>query len=181
MRMGENDNMEPIFENRFRQDKDYLKKLFSYIVFTQPRQVALYIFLAFVFLIGIMLQIFPPDFLPSGTTRLFVILPAIALLFNTFQYYLLVNTRYKQVLELNNGEPVDTATFVTEDGIVSGRLNSDEKNSISFAQVKRVIVTKEYFHLVTNAKIYYSLKTDGFVKGTAQGFLIFLKKKGFKI
>ena len=53
----------------------------------------------------------------------------------------------------------------------------DNDTNIEFKNIEKVIKTKNYYILVSKAKLGIALKKDSFIKGTANEFEKFLKQK----
>ena len=51
--------------------------------------------------------------------------------------------------------------------------------TIQLKNINNVIKTKNYYILITKAKLRIAIKKDGFIKGTAEKFEKFLTEKNF--
>ena len=90
-----------------------------------------------------------------------------------------VKMMVKRDREMANGRELVCNVTVTDGEITFSAL--DGKNSVSLENLKYAFQTKSYIVVVTNAKLMYLLKNDGFTVGNAEEFIVFLKEKGVKI
>lgn len=88
--------------------------------------------------------------------------------------------RCKQENELSDGKPAKTFTIVTEDVIDTYRDSYEAKTSIGIPNIKQVVETRNYYFLITSARLSVVFKKDGFTKGTREEFEVFLQEKGMK-
>jgi hypothetical protein len=87
------------------------------------------------------------------------------------------NLSYKRDLENNNGNPIEIVVIMTADGIDSSRVDLKSKIHISYQSVKKLMISKNHYILLTEAKQSITFQKDGFVKGTSDEFLSFLNQK----
>lgn len=86
------------------------------------------------------------------------------------------NLAYNRALERNKGNPMEVKILITEKDI-DIFTNSKKDMNIEFANIEKTIETKNYYTLVSKAKLAIVLKKDGFIKGTTNEFKKFLKQK----
>ena len=90
------------------------------------------------------------------------------------------NIQYQRALELNNGKLPTVKMTVSKDGIDVFHPNTGANSHITYASIKKMIKTKNYFVLITTAKLGISFKKDSFTKGSAEEFLVFFRDMGYK-
>lgn len=173
--------MDSLFENHYTHTKQYYKEFYAYFFFKRPLFVIINVILVLYFLCGILSLIFPYYVGSEGLMALQIFLPLLVWLILLIRYIRTVNIRYKQDLELNGGQPLEVRLVVTEDGIDVCKVGSEGKNHLGFAKIKKTMRTKNYYILMTAAKLCCTFKTDGFAKGDLQGLLVFLRTKGIQV
>lgn len=169
--------MQARFENSFVRDEDTAKEIYQYWFFKKPTMVAIYAILAFYSLACIVGLCFDfenaEDFMPPCVLAVF--LPVMMIISYRSQVKMMV----KRDREMANGRELVCNVTVTDGEITFSAL--DGKNSVSLENLKYAFQTKSYIVVVTNAKLMYLLKNDGFTIGNAEEFIVFLKEKGVKI
>lgn len=169
--------MQARFENSFVRDKDTAKEIYQYWFFKKPTMVAMYAILAFYSLACIVGLCFDfenaEEFMPPCVLAVF--LPVMMIISYRSQVKMMV----KRDREMANGRELVCNVTVTDGEITFSAL--DGKNSVSLENLKYAFQTKSYIVVVTNAKLMYLLKNDGFTVGNAEEFIVFLKEKGVKI
>lgn len=172
--------MDSLFENQYKCTKKYFQEFYSYFYFKKPIIIVINLLLFFGFILGILSLTFSHIFFTENLVGGYIFLPIFVWIFKIIQYKRGVKTRYNQDLERNNGEPFETKIIVTDDGIDVGYLNSKEMTHIGYSKIKKIVKTKKYYILMTEAKLCCVFKKDGFIKGTIEDFLLFLSSKGIK-
>ncbi len=166
--------MEKLFENKFVRDEEYVKELYRKYFFCTPVVVICHVVWAFYFAWGIYGIIF--DWV-LYLTRL--ILPLIYLAYIILMYFIRVKIIAKRDKE-SYGGPLEIISVVTHEKIDC--MNSaGTKYNLNYVDIKKVVKTKNYIHLVSKTNLVYSFKRDGFSVGNETYFLNFLKSKGIKV
>ena len=171
--------MDILFENQYERTKGFYKEIFSYTFFRRPQMMALYIVLALIFILCTrLLSLLFSGLSPfDNTIVIYLSLWAIFMVFMIVGYGRTVEICYKRDLEINNGKPIEIKLILTNDGIESCRLNSETKNHISYQSFRKIISTRNYYVLSTEAENYVALKKDRFITGTPNEFLSFIEGK----
>lgn len=172
--------MDTLFENQYTHSKQYYKEFYSYFYFKKPLSVAALTFFSLLFVFSIVSFVFSFRFVSNGVAVIYIFMSALVWLIRLLQYRRAVNSRYKQELEMGDGKPFEVILIVTEDGIDACQVSTGNKNHIDFSKIKKTFHTKNYYILMTSAKLCCTFKKDGFVKGDLQAFRSFLKAKGLK-
>ena len=172
--------MDIIFENQYERSKDFYKEMFTYSFFKRPPMMAAYIVFALIFVLCILSLLFPDMLLFDNTAGIYTPIFIITVVVMVIRYVRTVEISYKRDLEINNGEPVEIKIKLTSDVIETCRVNSESKNNISYQSVRKIITTRNYYVLLTEAKQYIVLKKTGFITGTPDEFLPFAKRKVVK-
>lgn len=169
--------MEVYFENQFICSKNYYKEYYKYSYFKKPIIIILNIILSICFVTNLLCIIFPKlSKTDSYTAQLYIANVLLILCIEIYIYVKNVNLAYNRDLERNKGKATQIKLLVTKDNIkISSNLNND--TNIEFKNIEKVIKTKNYYILVTKAKLGIAFKKDSFVKGTEKEFEEFLKQK----
>lgn len=169
--------METIFLNQFICTKDYYKEYYEYIYFKKPVMVIITIILSINFIISLLSIVFPKwNLLDTITAEVNIATVLIVLCIQIYTFFRNKNLAYNRSLEGNQGKPIEVKLFITEKGI-SIYADSEKDKNIDFTNIEKTIQTKNYYILITKAKLAIALKKDGFHKGTAKEFKEFLKQK----
>ena len=129
------------------------------------------------FIMGVLSIIFPELIILDINTALgnIATLPIIFCL----QFYVFFRNKelaYNRDLETNKGSPIEIKLSITENSINILR-GLDQAINIELINIEKVVKTKNYYILVSKAKLAISLKKDSFINGTAKQFEEFLKQK----
>lgn len=169
--------METIFKNQFIYTKDYYKEYYKYICFKKPIVFVIDIIFSISFIISILSMIFPKLVVLDINTAMANIATLLILLcFQIYNFFTNKKLAYNRDLERNNGNPIEVELLITEES-VNVFTNYEKNINIEFSNIEKVIKTKNYYILVSKAKLQISLKKDSFTKGTAKQFEQFLKQK----
>ncbi len=173
--------MEVLFENQFICSKDYYKEYYKYSYFKKPIMLVLNIILCICFTINVLFMIFPKlSNTNIYTAQLYIANVLVILCVEIYIYIKNVNLAYNRDLERNKGKSIQIKLLVTKDNI--NVLSDLEKGTnIEFKNIEKAIKTKNYYILVSKAKLGIAFKKDSFVKETAEEFEKFLKQKKFII
>ena len=170
-------NLDILFENQYKRTKEFHKEVYSFSFFKQPLNMFIYIIVALVltgcFLSVILPRVFPVD----NSVWLYISVLVIVVAIRFVRYFRAVEISRKRDLEVNNGELVEMRIILTKEGIESCCVNSESKNHISYQSIRKIILIRHYYVLLTEAKHYIVLKKDGFVKGTPDEFLSFINSR----
>ena len=169
--------MQTIFENQFICTKDYYKEYYKYICFKKPIMITINIILSISFIVSILSMIFPKIVvLDANMAEANIATVLIILCLQVYVFFRNKNLAYNKALEKNNGNPMEVKLANTEKNI-NIFINSEKDMNIEFTNIEKTIETKNYYILVSKAKLAIALKKDGFIKGTANEFEEFLKQK----
>lgn len=167
--------METIFENQFTHTKEYYSEYYKYIQLKSPLMLIINTILGIGFIIAILSMIFPKFIvmdIANITGNILTVL--IILCIELYIFYRNKDMAYNRDLERNKGNPIEIKLLITENTI---NISSIIEESIEIANIEKVIKTKNYYILISKAKLSIALKKDGFTKGTAEQFEEFLKRK----
>lgn len=169
--------MEPIFENKYICTKEYYKEYYRNINFENPIAIIIYIILGIGCIIGILSIIFPYlNILDKCEAEFNIAIALFVLYVQMFAYFRNKSLAYNRDMEINKGNPIERKIVITENE--STILISTNNNiSVEFKNIKKVMKTKNYYILISKSNITFTLKKDGFTKGTAEQFEKFLKQK----
>ena len=166
-----------MFENKYTCTKNYYKEYYKYSYFKKPIMIILNILLSINFIINLFFIIFPQlSNIDIHTAQLYIANALVIVCIEIYIYIKNVNLAYNRDLERNNGNDIEIKLIINEDDInISNNLEKD--TNIEFKNVQKVIKTKNYYILMSKAKLGIALKKDSFIKGTANEFEKFLKQK----
>lgn len=169
--------MQTIFENQFICTKEYYNEYYKYICFKKPIMIIINIILSINFIVSISSIIFPQlNMLEANTAEANIASVLIILCLQLYVFFRNKNLAYNRALERNKGNPMEVKILITEKDI-GIFTNSKKDMNIEFANIEKTIETKNYYTLVSKAKLAIVLKKDGFIKGTTNEFKKFLKQK----
>lgn len=169
--------MQTIFENQFICTKDYYNEYYKYICFKRPIMLTINIILSISLIVNILSMIFPKlVVLDANTAEANIATVLIILCLQVYVFFRNKNFAYNRALERNKGNPMEVKLSITEKDI-NIFTNSEKDMNIEFTNIGKIIETKNYYILVSKAKLTIALKKDGFIKGTASEFKEFLKQK----
>jgi hypothetical protein len=174
--------METIFENKYSRTQEFHDEFALFALFRRrPTMIVLSCLVGFLFVVGVVYAVFWEGFVkyPILLTVCF------SLPFVIGVEYFILYLRYKKRLynndiDLNHGQPFEIVCSVSENEIGILNESTGNKNSMELSRIVRVIKTKNYYMLGSKSKMFFVFKKDGFTKGTAEEFEIFLRKKGLK-
>lgn len=172
--------MKVLFENQYICTKNYYKEYYVGIYLKKPIIVIFNIILSISFITNLLLMLFPKLGMQDSNTSLANIATILIILcIQIYVYISNVNIEYNRELERNKGNCKKISLIIAEDG--NNVLISIENNvNIEFKNISKVIKTKNYYILLTKAKLGIALKKDGFIKGTAKEFEQFIEEKKMK-
>jgi len=120
--------------------------------------------------------IFSDMFTVPGLVLSYLVVAGIICAMKMIRYKRAVKARCRQ--EMAGSTEMKTA--VTCDRVITYDVNRQIKEEFPFDKIKKVVKTKNFIFLITEAQLYIAFKKDGFVKGTSEEFLSFLFKKGYR-
>lgn len=165
--------MEILFENKYVRNLQWAKETYRYIYFRRPFLIFCYIYLLTFLLWGLYKSVF------NGCFNILIIVIPILLAAVFWLYKSSVKITILRDIEIY-GKPIEVTVTVTEEAIM--QTNSLDSNlSLNFYDIKKAVCTKKYIYIITNAKLIYTLKNDGFTVGDKGRFLDFLRMKGVKV
>lgn len=169
--------MKIIFENQFICTKDYYKEFYKYICFKRPIMITINIILSINFIVSILSMIFPELIvLDANTAKANIATVLIILCLQIYVFFRNKNLAYNRALEINKGNPTEVKISITEKDITVF-TNLEKNMNIEFENIEKAIETKNYYILMSKAKLAVVLKKDAFIKGTEKEFKEFLKQK----
>ena len=172
--------MDILFENRYERTKAFHKEIISYSYFKRLQSLALYIVLTLIMVFCSLVLLFPAVLPFYKTAGIYLLFLAIFVVMMIVRYARTVKIGYKRDLEINNGKPAEIKMILTSDGIEACNVNSESKNHISYQSIRKIITTRNYYVLLTEAKHYVAFRKEGFVTGTPDEFVSFIKSKVIK-
>lgn len=169
--------MEMLFENRYSRSKEFYREYLAYSYFLRPVFLILWTVFTLILILDVLSLPFPgilPYLSPSG---IYIAVYTIISIFMIVRYFRAVDISYKRDLEINNGNPIGIMMIVTADEIEACFADSETGNHFSYQSVRRVKKTRNYYVLLTEAKHSIVFRRDGFVTGTPDEFLSFIKNR----
>lgn len=169
-----------MFENSYICTKKFYKEYYRGIYFKKPIIIILNIILIISFVINVLSIIFPQlSNIDIHTAQLYIANVLVILCIEIYIYIKKVNLAYNKDLERNNGNDIEVKLVINEENIkILDNLEND--TNIEFKNIEKLIKTKNYYILVSKAKLGIALKKDGFIKDTVNEFEEFLKQKKIK-
>ena len=166
--------MENLFENSCFHSEEWAKETSRYLFFCRPKAIFFIIVFTLYFVLGIInLPLF-------GSFNMVLILSSVwYFLFIIISYRRNCTLIIEREIELN-GKQLEVFTEVTNDNIKCTQSNGF-KYTLYYDSIKKVAQTKNYILLMTKANLLYTLQKDSFSVGTTDGFLDFLRDKGFTV
>jgi len=172
--------MDILFENQYTRTKESNKEIYLYYYFKRPKLLAIHIPIAIITILCVISLFIPSQFPFEFSTVILIIMCLSIYAITIIRYSRTAEINYKRDLETNNGEPIDIKMIVTSDGIDACRANPDSKSHVSFQSIREIMKTQNYYVLLTEARLIIAFKKDGFVYGTPDEFLEFLKSRWTK-
>lgn len=166
-----------MFENSYICTKKFYKEYYRGIYFKKPIMIILNIILIISFVINMLSIIFPQlSSIDNYIIQTSIASALIIICIEIYAYNKNVYLSYNKDLERNKGNAIEIKMVITEDSI--DIINDIGRNTnIEFKNIEKVIKTKNYYILVSKAKLGISVKKDSFVKGTLKEFEELLKQK----
>jgi len=171
---------EILFINQYLRTKEMFKEIFQYSFTKSPRMIFIFIVVLVVIISSIFLIYSPGRFQFNYLAVIYLCIVAIFIFTLIFRYFQSINLSYKRDLEISNGVPAEIRMSLTDNTMESYNVFSESKFNISYKSVKKVIIIKNYYLLLTEAKHYIVIKKDGFIKGAPEEFLAFIQTKVVK-
>ena len=166
--------MEVLFENTYVHDEEWAKDIYKYMYFYSPIRLFIFIIVCINFGIGLYNLILGDSF-----GLFLVLLMFVWMGLNFYSYKKSVKMALNRDIEMC-GKPAEIIVVVTDENIKQHHSAGAETQLI-YSEIKKVVQTEKYIYLCSKTNLLYTLKKDGFFVGTSEGFLMFLKNKGFKI
>ena len=166
--------MDVLFQNKYAKTEQWIKECNQYSFFRRPIMLVFYIWGALMLCYGLYEVLF---------LRIVNIPAFLAPLF----FYAVVLLSYfranKMTAERNREIYGDDDVVVTEvtDDCIRQHLSNGAQFTIPYTSIKRCALSRHYILLVSDAKILYTLKINGFTIGNADDFFVFLQSKGIKV
>jgi len=163
--------METLFENHYTLDKANVEEMYTNVILKRPIMYVIFAIEGACVLLNIV-NVFVFGSMDFTTT---IIAAAIAV--TVFVMLKIASSKtFRQMCELNKGEPPEVTTHIFEDGVkVFSRQGTNEMSWPSF---KKALLTKNLILLLTKENVVFTLSKGGFTKGTYQGFCELLRGKG---
>ena len=162
--------METKFENRFVRTKELTKEIYSYFYFKRPLTVALFILAWIVFILHVILLILDGSYMLMG-----ILLAPIFTLLQLLLYTQQISVTEKREKEMYDGN-ISVVCLVTDECIIN-TASTGAESRLEYKNIAGVVQTKNLILLRTKAKVLYIFDKNGFVVGTKEEFLDFLKGK----
>lgn len=168
--------MDTLFENSYIRDESFIKKMYRFIFFSTGRGIFTYIFSFIIILNGV--AVIATEKYSFGI--FYISLAILFLALYVLSYYRNVKYYLRRDMEMNNGG-YSTVRIDVYNDYFHFATTSGTNVDISYMQIRKVWETKDLILLMSDSKLVYVLSKDNFTKGSATGFLEFLRSKGFKI
>lgn len=163
--------MESLFENKYICTKETLKEIYSAWILKSPKAIAFYI----VAFLG--LAVSAIDYIWFGTLNIFFPIAVLVLLLAFYGgYRKSVNSNFDRMTEASSGRPVENRALITETAAIFEN-SAGAHTELPLNRVAKLIETRNYFLILSDVKLMYSVKKDSFEKGTAEDFKAFIKSK----
>ena len=172
--------MQPYFENHYVRNEAFFSELYSYMLFRRPVRIVAYSLLLLIFIIDLLAMIFSRMIWSFETSFFFALFIPLLFIMQIVRFNQSKKMRYQQDLEQNHGVPIESIVMLTENGVYFYKRDSKEPIFIDRCWITGVIETRNYYFLITRAKLHCGFRKDSFVRGTPDGFLQFLRATGLK-
>ena len=169
--------MDILFENQYERTEAFHKEVGRYAIYKDTRTWATFVGLGCLFIISTLSVFFPESIsLGFSFSRVGnVLFPALTT-YAVIRLIRMGKTEYKRDLELNNGKPLMVNMVMNNDEVETFCTDEPEKASqISLKSITGLLITRNYYVLTTKANMLISFKKDGFIKGTPDELISFLK------
>ena len=159
---------ESIFEIRYEQNGKYVRDVMKYFHFKRPFRIVFFgivlIMIAVLFALGRKASLFPA-----------VIYTAFILFWIPFAYFRGVKVMETRLKVLGGGNPVIISVYVSTAGIRT--VCSADKSDVTIppSSIKGVTDAGSFVIVKTDGRLLYAFPEDGFVKGTPDELVRFLK------
>ncbi len=160
--------MEVLFENSHTRTKSTYRQVYFCAFFKS---------VPFVFCLSALLLALIGGIWLLSPVLIFLAVVGIAML--TYRYFKAVKVGYAREAELSAGGPITYTVEVTEKSLFH-RATTGSEIELDFSVISKVHKTRGYIILATEAKQFFIFDKNGFVKGTLDKFLAFLRQKGYK-
>ncbi len=174
--------MEYLFECRWSAEKhdEIIKEAYKRNVWN-PLIIVCDIFFIFYLAFGLYLAVKNRNRLIFDISPYLIILIAVIIYsFQIYSYLHAVKMNKKRRNEM--GLKYDSRIAVSDDAVYLFVKPDDESpQRVEFGSFKKVIQTKNLILMRSEAKMFYIFPKEYFIKGTPDGFIDFLKNKGFKV
>ena len=165
--------MEILFENQYERTKEFHIEIITYAFFKRSVIVMFNIIFSQIIVICVL------SFY-GFHIEIYIFILIITVVRRIIRCVRAIHTSYKQDLENNNGEHLKIKIIVTKEGIADGFAHSESKNYTSYDSIRKIVQSKNYYALITEANQYLIFKKEGFIKGRSDEFLSFIKSKELK-
>ena len=166
--------MQPLFECRFADDKEWAKDIYGLIHLRRPLLWVADAVLLVCFLFGIYTAV-----VWQYVDYLLLIGAPMMVSVRFVLYGIQTKLVIKRQVEMY-GKTVENVWTVTDDEMTAS-MSSGAEYHVHYADVKRAVQTKKFVYLWSKTRTVYSFKKDGFTVGTADEFIEFLKSKGIRV
>lgn len=168
--------METLFKSTYVRSKRDVKDVCRYLYLGRGMNVVLDALIV----LGVSAMIALMFLLDDYTILIFAAAALIIWSLQFVMYSLAVKSLLKSYDEISNGKELRVDFIVTQSNAwVTSSVGEDY--AISFEKIKRIVVKKNTFLIITGAKLVYAVPRDSFVIGDEHSFLKFFKDKGVKI
>lgn len=168
--------METLFKSTYVRSKKDVKDICRYLYLGRGMNVVLDALIV----LGVSAMIALMFLLDDYTILIFAAAALIIWSLQFVMYSLAVKSLLKSYDEISNGKELRVDFIVTQSNAwVTSSVGEDY--AIPFEKIKRIVVKKNTFLIITGAKLVYAVPRDSFVIGDEHFFLKFFKDKGVKI
>lgn len=168
--------MEIIFENQFTCTKKYYEECYKALCIKKISIIILYLLFGLNLISVILDVVIFKDTQLDYNMKLNIFLDIFMLSWPIYTYISNKNLAYKRDLERNQGNPIQIKLLISKENINIYTMPNNN-TTVEFANIERVIKTKNYYIFISKANLWVAVKKDSFTKGTVEQFEEFLKQK----
>lgn len=168
--------METLFKSTYIRSKKDIKDICRYLYLSRGVNIALDVLVWFCVALIIAASVYIGDYIMLIFAALLLIIWSLQFV----MYALAVKSILRSYDEISDGKGIRVDFIVTgSNAWVTTSVGEDY--GIPFEKIKKIVVRKNTFLIVTGAKLVYAVLRDSFVIGDEDSFLKFFKAKGVKI
>lgn len=166
--------MEILFENSHIREKQLFKETGFYTFFRRPFAMVLNIIAILCVIVNIPLLILKED---RAFHIYMIFVGVLIILCGILGYHKYVKTWYAREVEPRATNGTTTYTIEVYENKLVHFSTLGTRQELELSLIKKVVKTKSYILLQSNANLLYVFDKNGFTKGTLEEFLDFLREK----